>query len=379
MRGLSGDVGTMSLRDLTVFLGNRKATGVLLLERGPVSKRLEIAEGQVVSASTNQPREYLGQFLINMGLLTEDQFNRAYETQKETRIFLGRILVMIGVVNEEQVSAALRLKFRETLLSAFEWPDGEFVFTPGDPPIGMGIEERVDLLDIAREGEFRQTAWHAIRAAFPSGDLRLAVQKENLPETAPGSIDHKLLELIEEGHTLEEMVLALHATDFFVYQRLYALYRLEAVRPRPAEPREALEQRKIVADSGASAEELTAQAEKLLKQGNARDASELSQHAYELKPNAERKSLLDKANAAYLRQLRAELLETDWVPALNLTVAEVKRLALSAPQRYLLSRVDGERTLRAIVQVSPIPELDALRAFREFLESNLVRLGKKAA
>src|SRR5262245_26811519 len=95
-RGLSGDLGTMPLKDLVSYLGNRRASGTLHLKRWPVQKQVWLQEGLVLSASSNQAREFLGQFLINMGHLTEDQFAKAYETQKETRVFLGKILVMIG-------------------------------------------------------------------------------------------------------------------------------------------------------------------------------------------------------------------------------------------------------------------------------------------
>src|SRR4051812_8182763 len=112
MKGLYGDFGTMPLNDLVVYLGNRSATGLLSLEQGAIRKQVVIVDGHVVNASSNEPREYLGQFLINLGQITEEQFHRAYETQRETRIFLGRILVMTGAVTEDQVSNAISLKVR---------------------------------------------------------------------------------------------------------------------------------------------------------------------------------------------------------------------------------------------------------------------------
>ena len=130
MRGLLGDFSTMPLKDLVVYLGNRRATGTLALERDAVRKRVHLVNGLVVKASSNQRREYLGQFLINLGHITEDQFNKAYETQQETRVFLGKILAMIGLVPEKVILNGLSLKFRETLLEAFQWETGSFSFEP---------------------------------------------------------------------------------------------------------------------------------------------------------------------------------------------------------------------------------------------------------
>src|SRR6266849_11113928 len=126
MRGLKGDFGTMPLKDLVVYLGNQRASGALSLEREGVRKRVEVLNGLVVKASSNQRREYLGQFLISLGHITEDQFTKAYETQQETKVFLGKILAMIGLVPEMVVLIGLSLKFRETLLEAFQWSAGSF-------------------------------------------------------------------------------------------------------------------------------------------------------------------------------------------------------------------------------------------------------------
>ena len=79
---------------------------------------------------------------------------------------------------------------------------------------------------------------------FPSGSLYLTVDEGRLPEPPkPGSLDAQLVKRIREGMTIDEMAKVLHASDFLVYQRLYALYRLEAVKvsstppPRRQRPR----------------------------------------------------------------------------------------------------------------------------------------------
>src|SRR5260370_7362595 len=134
MRGVQGDFSTMPLRDVVLYLDNTGASGHLNLERDQLRKRIQIQSGLVVNASSNQPREYLGQILINLGHITEDQFNKAFETQKQTKVFLGKILSMIGLVSEEVVLEALNLKVRETLLEALHWDRATSSFLPSNPP-----------------------------------------------------------------------------------------------------------------------------------------------------------------------------------------------------------------------------------------------------
>jgi len=374
MRGLVGDFSTMPLKDLVVYLGNRRATGTLALERDGVRKRVHLVNGLVVKASSNQRREYLGQFLINLGHITEDQFNKAYETQQETRVFLGKILAMIGLVPEKVILNGLSLKFRETLLEAFQWERGSFSFEPlQSVEVNDELELQIDLLDIHREGEFRETAWKAIHSVFPHGQVRLRLDERHLPEPPkPSTLDFRLVQLIREGATIDEMILALHATDFYLYQRLYALYRLEAVAVLPPEPPpESLEEPAI--EDGLSTAEIVDYARKLLEVGNASEAEEAARKAHALSANAETAELLRQAESALLAQLRQELMSAK-VPSLLVSATDLKDLQLSAPEKYLLSRVNGTRQLASIVNASPIQELEALKSFHRFVQSGWVKL-----
>jgi hypothetical protein len=381
MRGLSGDFSTMPAKDVVHYLGNRRVSGTLRVHRGGVFKELTVSDGSVISASSNQPREYLGQFLINMGHLTEDQLSRAFEAQRETDFMLGKVLVMKGLVPEPTVLNMLSLKFREMLLDAFQWPDGEFEFEAREVAPSAGLDVRVDLLDIHREGEFRETAWQAIRAVFPSGKARLTVDERRLPDPRqPGSIDEKIVQLAKEGLTIDEMALALHASDFYLYQRLYALYRREAVKvredsalaPEPALEKPPLEHQILGSES--SVEEVLQAARMFLEDYNYRDGEVLARRAHEMAPSSETAELLKAAEEGLLESLRLVLMDPPQVPSLLVPQAQLKTMQLSAPERYLLSRIDGKRDVAAIVRVSPLHELDALKYFQGFLDSGFVRL-----
>jgi hypothetical protein len=378
-RGLSGDFETMSLKDLIVYLANRLATGSLSLEREGAKKQVLIERGHIINASSNLPREYLGQFLINMGHITEEQFNRAWQTQQETKIFLGRILVMIGLVKDDVVMAALATKFRETLHEACEWTSGVFDFVPGLPKTPAdGLDVRVSLMDVYKEADFRTQAWERIRTVFPSPQCTLEI-KEDLLEIAPrkGSLDLKLLKGIESGLTLEELALGLHATDFFLYQRLYALHAMGALVVRPPrvapEPELAVDVDLGLGDSP-SPEQLLQNALAFFEQSNFRDAYSLARRSSLLVAAPEATRLLAQIEAAWHPMLRADLMAQRLVPSAALAPAQVASFNLSAPERYLLSRVDGKRELEAIVRVAPLREFEALTYFDRFRAQGWIRL-----
>ena len=376
MIGLAGDFATMPLRDLVVYLGNRQASGKLALEREGIRKVVLLDRGAVVNASSNLPREYLGQFLINLGHISEEQFERAYATQKETKVFLGRILVMIGLVNEETLAAALMLKFRETVLDAFEWPEGSFIYEPVIPEQPEGIEVRLPLMDLHKESEFRVQAWEQIRAAFPRGDLTLTLRRDQLAEPPRhGSIDEKIFQLIEQGQSLDEMALGLHATDFFLFNRLYAFYRLGAVQlGAPKEVEFEIEVDLGLGDSP-TAEQVLENARAFFAQGNFRDAYSLGRRSNQMTSTLDATLLLKQIEVTWLPQLKVELMSRPRVPFIVLEPEAVSRLPLSAPERYLLSRVDGKRDVGTIIRVAPLKEFEALAFFDRFHRQRWIEWG----
>ncbi|HZI10854.1 MAG TPA: DUF4388 domain-containing protein, partial [Myxococcus sp.] len=313
------------------------------------------------------------------------QFSKAYATQRETRVPLGKILVMAGLVTEQTVKATLSLKFRESLLDMFRWEEGEFSFDAGAVAEVEGVDARVALTDVHREGEFRETAWQSIRAAFPSGTLYLTVDEGRLPEPPKaGSLDARLVKRIREGLTIDEMAKVLHASDFLVYQRLYALYRLAAVkvlstppvRKRPAQEEEAEAQvvDLDVIGTESSTSEVVQAAQSYLENGNFRDGEALARRAHEMAPSPQTEALLRSAEAALLGALRRDLLDKPQVPTLLVPPAQLKSTQLSSPERYLLSRIDGKRDLGGILSMSPLKELDALKYIQAFVDSGMVKL-----
>ena len=328
MQGLMGTFALMPLQDLIDLLARRKASGSLTCERGTVRKTIQILDGIAIGASSNDPRDYLGQLLINFGHINEEQLTKAFQTQEETKIRLGEVLTMVGLVTPEVVRDTLAIKIRETILDAFLWDSGVFRVDEAAPRPPEELDPRVPLADIAREAEFRTTAWQAFRAHFPSGAAQLAVNEDGVaPDLPADGVDARLLALARDGKTIDEIGLALRATDFHLYQRLYALHRqgtVEVAEVLPAEPA----------------------------------------------PGPAQASPADDG----LHHLRAMLLEPPRTPRLKVKPHEISLMRLSAMERYLLARCDGTRDLRQIVQSAPLGEREVLAALKTFLDGRIVEL-----
>jgi hypothetical protein len=371
MRGLMGSFAVLPLTDLLELIGRRQLAGSLSCERGTVRKTLLLTAGAAVGAASNDPREYLGQLLINFGHINEEQLQKAFQTQEETKVRLGKVLTMVGLVTPETVREVLAIKIRETILDVFLWDSGLFSFDDTPPAPVDDLDATVPLPDIAREAEFRATAWNAFRGEFPTGAASLVLDEARLPPALdPATVDGRLLSLARDGKTIDEIGLALHATDFHLYQRLYALARqglLKAAPPRGS----------VVAalEEAVASAELQEQARGLLADGRLEEAEQQAARAVELAPGAEAaRALLAEAERRLSERLRGELLEPPRVARLRVRPGEIARLRLSSADKYLLSRCDGRRTVRQLVQIAPLRELEVLKAVRRFADAEVVEL-----
>ena len=376
MRGLMGSFAVLPLPDLLDLLGRRRLDGSLTCERGTVRKTLHVLGGAAVGAASNDPREYLGQLLINFGHLTEEQLQKAFQTQEETKIRLGKVLTLVGLVSDETVKEVLAIKIRETILDVFLWDSGLFYFDDTPPGAVDELDASVPLPDVVREAEFRATAWNAFRGEFPTGAAALEVDESRVPAAlGPDTVDGRLLALARDGRTIDEIGLALHATDFHLYQRLYSLARQGLLRAAPLHggPAAAPGEAEVAAD-------LVDQARGLLADGRTDDAELVAARAVVLAPGSEQaRTLLAEAEAQLFGRLRSELLDTPRVPVLLVAQSEIAGLKLGSADKYLLSRCDGRRTVRQIVMIAPLKELEVLKALRRFAESEVVRLREPAA
>jgi hypothetical protein len=371
MRGLMGSFAVLPLGDLVELLARRRSSGTLACERGTVRKTLHLRDGIAIGASSNDPREFLGQLLINFGHLSEEQLGKAFQTQEETKVRLGKVLTMVGLVRPDTIRDVLAIKIRETLLDAFLWDSGIFSVDDAPPEHVDELDAAVPLADIAREAEFRTTAWSAFRAQFPSGAAALEVDETRVPRGLGGdTVDGRVVALAREGKTIDEVGLALHATDFQLYQRLYALGAQGIVRAAPVRATPAAD-----AMESAAAGELVDHARVLLASGRVADAELVAARAVGLAPGSDAaRAVLDEAERALGAVLRRALRDGNVVARLLIPPHDIAMMRLSSADKYLLSRCDGRRSVRQLAQIAPLREIEVLKAIRRFVDAEIVAL-----
>ena len=130
------------------------ATGKLALRRGRVSKTVDLVNGNPVSTASTPRDETLGHFLVNSGVISEEQHHTAITRASTVGGKLGEALVALQIMTVEQLIDQLGRQARHKLVQALRWPQGAWRFDEDYQPI-EGMQLR--MLDVVFGG-LRETA-----------------------------------------------------------------------------------------------------------------------------------------------------------------------------------------------------------------------------
>lgn len=224
-RIFSTDISVMSVADVLVWLGNRERTGTLTIEQGSVSKTVRIDRGHVVRVSSTSPREDLGQFLLNFGVVSPAALEHAMVVSAESDVRLGRVLTLGHVVDEAEVRRVLEHQIREAVLDTVRWDVGELTFQADERgPTKAEVSAAVSLLSLHKLAAARAPHWAAFHLAFPRLDVRLSVHEAAVPPDPDPVRDH-ILALARKGATVESVLQQVLLMEYELYARMYELVR----------------------------------------------------------------------------------------------------------------------------------------------------------
>jgi len=366
---LTGNLKTMSLPDLLQWAGRAGKTGALALRRDQLLKHILFLDGAIVGSSSNDPRDSLGQVLLSEGIITETQLKEALEEQKRSGTMLGMLLVRRGVVTESRVAAILRQKAEETVYSLFLWDDAEFDFADGERPPSDQVVVTVSVEGVLMEGLRRYDTSRRIREVLTHNRLILARGPRPLgPEIADRAFPRRVYELVDGRRTIADIILEAHASEFNVSQILFALVqRGHAVIAGEAS---------AVSGSraGAPADPLTLARERLGR-GDAEEALEILDAARKVGVRSPAlDALTEEAERYFVEKAYRHYLPPGKIPILKRPMELLFDETLRPEEVFLVSRVNGTWDLRSIMSISPLREVDALRALKRLRERGVIDL-----
>ncbi len=372
---LHGKIGTMSIPEILQWVGMGKKSGVLSFYNRGTSKNLYFEDGYVISASSNNPRDYLGQFLISAGKITEEDLKKAFITQQETNILLGKILCMIGKIKEEELQAILKRKIEETVYDLFLWTEGDFSFSEMTGTAlkkkDLQIVVKLGVNELIMEGARRYDEWRRMKKKFADLEMVVRPLKDLHPERyAPGSKKRKLLELLKSEKTLRELSLELRADEVNLLQIIDQLQEAGFIEVVPGpEPygKKPLDPALFKGDWRKNIKQL------LVEQRYEEAILYLDELIHLEDEPQELKEIRRKLETRYTNILKNYLKPLDRVPVLNVSAEEIAKHQLTAEEGFIISRVNGEWDVDTIVGVSPLPTWVTMQILKKFHEQGFIR------
>ncbi len=373
MDSLAGELTTMELGEVLSLVGNKRLTGRLTLEQGCVAKVFFIQDGQITLCDSTLSRESFALMLRQFERISEQDLACAAEAKNREGTLLGVQLVRLGLMTQDDVRQHLVAQTREMMLDAVQWLSGTFRFERGVLPEDRpAIDAAVDVGALLQEVEFRKTVWDTMRQVFPSEHVTLVPHEEKLPRgLQPGSLDSRIFTLIREGETLSGIGEKLFRAPFFLYQKMYALYRQGAIGVGPEKhPNEPM----LVGEPVDDVAQMMRMARSFMKSGHFSQAEMMASQIVEMSQTSETQQLLSEIESAHLKALQESILHPNPAPRMTCDIRTLKSLSLSPQEKYLLSRIDGTRTVRMLLRVTPMREFDALKCLEHFVEAGYIEL-----
>jgi len=370
--GISGNLNTMQLSELLQWLSLGQKTGTLLIEGRGVEKRIYFQNGRINSSSSSDQREYLGHFLVSHGYITEEELKMAMEVQEESNILLGKILVMINAISETDLLRLMRKKAEESIYDVFLWEAGNFEFVDGELPELKMVPLSLDVTGIIMEGLRRYDEWKRIRVQVPDNQIVPRIVRPLNLDTL--SEQEKLIvPYIDGQRTIEEIALQTHNAEFNVARLVH-----EGLRGETMTLVEGASQRHRAVAGGTGV--ATDEVEHFLQRGMAQlkqdphTAYKMFKVASDLNPSDGRAAEgIRDAERIIKESLEKDGIKGDKVPELAIAFSEITERTFSPHEGFVLSRINGQWDVKAIMKISPIRELEVLMIFQKFLKDGVIR------
>ncbi|HYH09820.1 MAG TPA: DUF4388 domain-containing protein [Thermoanaerobaculia bacterium] len=384
--GLSGNLQTMLPGDLLQWLSLGQKTGTLVVTNKRVEKKIFLRKGRVISSASNDPREYLGQFLMSHGYLTEPELKKAMEVQTQSNILLGKILVMIEVISEEDLQRLMRLKAEEEIYDIFLWNDGDFYFIDDELPKMEMIPLQVDVTGIIMEGTRRVDEWARIREIVPNEAVIPVLLKE-VDDEELEEVEMPIVRAIDGKRTIADIVLESRSSAFTVSSTVSALVRhgyMKLVDPSTQKMQKIAEET-IAAAAGVEPRRDFNEDDEIVSLLNAAQAAlrnrdfektqRLLRAAQNLDPNHPKvRSAIKGAETVILSDLRNQGMLDSKVPRVARPLEEITQMNFSPNEGFILSRINGQWDINSLIKISPIRETDALLIFHKLWKDGIIAL-----
>ena len=370
---ISGNLATMPFSDLLQWVSQSRKTGTLSVEGDPFNKKIYFRDGLVAAASSENPKEFLGYYLVGWDYLGDEELQELLDMQDQYGTLLGELLVIIGRLNREQLQHILQVKTEETIYELFLWTEGDFRFLENILPAKKFQPLNLPVEMITLEGVRRMDEWARCRDSIPDENwVPKVVRAVNVQEL--GETELSILREINGENSIEQIALSCRLAFFhvlmFVFQGMrHGLFEVGAPDGSGPAP--------IPGFSEGAWRTLVRQVEEVLSEGDLLAAyqrlGEIREKYADQREVTELATIVQGKIEAAVNKLN---LTESAVLELAIPTSELTSLQCSPQEGFLLSRINGAYSLGEILKMIPGSDIENRLLLHAFMERGVVRRGE---
>ncbi len=370
---ISGLLATMNLPEILQWIKFGQKTGTVIFEHRGIVKKVYIEDGLIVSASSNDPKEYLGQILMCYGWIDEKGLSDAFELQAKTHKLLGKIMIDHFHLEQKQILQALKVKIEETVYDIFIWEDGRFIYADGlmDLQEHDRLDTAITIDQVIFEGARRLDEWRAFRQQFPADDVVFALKggQRDLGDLKGDFFIETTYRLIDGSRSMRRILLEARLPEYRGIEAFTKLFMGAFIEPIKKTAKTA----KLEAPDEGS---VLRQATEMFKAKQLDQAFVLLEQFIGVKPDhAEGQTLYKMVRENYVKELY-RVCSPDSIPELKIDISDLSEKIFSSREGFLASRINGQWDVKSLIMISPLGDLDTLKILKRLLDEGIIRWKK---
>lgn len=223
---MKGSLANINVSDLVIELYFTRRSGILRVTQGDVKKSIYLKEGSIVFAHSNLKQERLGEVLLRLGKISDEEFNEV-APQLEAGKRIGELLYEKGYASQSDITSGVGYQCQQIIYSIFNWDSGEYEFVDRDRPVYEDIMVDISTPSMIIEGVRNITNQAILIRCLGADEKRLVMldsgSVRRLPRTNLDFAEETILACVDGKTSIERLREVTHLNPLEFGRAMYML------------------------------------------------------------------------------------------------------------------------------------------------------------
>ena len=223
------DLGTAPIAETLRALAGSRSSGDLQVQSGKTVKTLFFDHGRIVFAASNLKKDRLGEALVALGRITDEQFSQASKLLGgERKRRFGEALIHSGIMDKTELGRSVARQVNRIVLSVFPFAEGVATFDERTSSIPLEYMVSLSMHRILYDGIKLMTSEALVQTGLGNLDRRVQLAPVAPFAFQPGDAGPDELELLEHAQRKVSLRRLAWLPGGLAFTRMRAAYALLA-------------------------------------------------------------------------------------------------------------------------------------------------------